>query len=264
MRVLGFDPSPARGVHVYDGGGAARLLSFQALSDYLADLPENVIVAYDGPLSGPIAPDGPVLHQADLSRRVIEAFFKNPEHGFALPSAIPLTGYATQPNWPLTRRLFGLPRLGPLDRPTMELPFAPIFAGESAPTAGRHVVEINAQVIIWLVALEDPAFGGINWGYRDRPDVMRAIWRIVVERLTGRPSLELADFWKMPPPDNINQFEAVVAWLMVDLWRNKPDAVELLGEASTGAWLLPRIAGLREAFTKFADRELKRRMAIST
>ena len=264
MRVVGCDPSPARGVHLYDGDGAARLLSFQSLSEYLADLPANVIIAYDGPLSGPIAPDGPVLHQADLSRRVIEAFFKNTGHGFALPSAIPMAGYATLPNWPLTRRLFGLPRLGPLDRPTTELPFAPIFSGEVAPIAGRHVVEVNAQVAIWLVALEDPAFGSINWSYRDRPDVMRTIWRIVVERLTGRPLLELADFWRMPPPENLNQFEAMIAWLMVDLWRTKPNEIELLGEARTGAWLLPRIAGLRAAFTQFADRELKRRMAIST
>ena len=261
MRAVGLDPSPARGAHVCDGGGSPKLLSVQAMASFLDDLPENVLIGYDGPLSGPVAPDEPVLRQADLSRRVIEAFFKSPEDGFALPASIPLTGYANIPHWPLTRRMFGLPRLGPLDRPVDELPFSPILEAGCAPTSGRHVVEVNAQVAIWLVALEDPAFGGINWGYRDRPDVMKAIWRIVVERLTGRSSLELADFWKLPPPENMNQFEAIIAWLMVTLWHGAPDQIELLGGAGTGAWLVPKVAGLKEAFTKYADRELARRTA---
>jgi hypothetical protein len=90
---------------------------------------------------------------------------------------------------------------------------------------------------------------------------MKAIWRIVVERLTGRSSLELADFWKLPPPENMNQFEAAIAWLMVALWRGAPDQIELLGGAATGAWLVPKVAGLKEAFAAFAERELARRMA---
>jgi len=261
MRAIGFDPAPARGAHVCDGGGAPRLLSVQGIASFLADLPEDVLIGYDGPLSGPIAPDEPTLRQADLSRRVIEAFFKSPEDGFALPASIPLAGYATQPHWPLTRRMFGLPRLGPLDRPAEELPFRPLLEASVPPPSGRHVVEVNAQVAIWLVALEDPAFGSINWGYRERPDVLKAIWRIVVERLTGRSTLELADFWKLPPPENMSQFEAVVAWLMVVLWRAQPDQIELLGAAGTGAWLVPKVSGLNEAFQQFAARELARRIA---
>ncbi len=259
MRAIGIDPAPARGAHVCDGGEPPRLLSVQAMAQFLAGLPEDVLIGYDGPISGPVAPDEPVLRQADLSRRVIEAFFKSPEDGFALPASIPLTGYATQPHWPLTRRMFGLPRLGPLDRAVQDLPFPPVLEASGPPTSGRHLVEVNAQVAIWLVALEDPAFGGVNWGYRDRPDVMKSIWRIVSERLTGRSSEELADFWKLPPPENMNQFEAVMAWLMVELWRADKDQVELLGSAGTGAWLVPKVSGLREAFQKFADRELERR-----
>lgn len=261
MRAVGFDPTPARGAHVCDNGGAPRLLSVQGMANFLAVLPDDVMIGYDGPLSGPVAPDDPVLRQADLSRRIIEAFFKSPEDGFALPASIPLTGYATLPHWPLTRRMFGLPRLGPLDRPMEQLPFPPLLEAAAPPVSGRHLVEVNAQVAIWLVALEDPAFGGINWGYRDRPDVMASIWRIVVERLTGRSSAEMADFWKLPPPDNMSQFEAIVAWLMVALWSADDGQIQLLGTQKTGAWLLPKTPGMKEAFDKFAARELARREA---
>jgi hypothetical protein len=263
MRAIGFDPSPSRGAHVCDGGGAPKLLSAQAMASFLESLPEDVLIGYDGPLSGPIAPDDPNLRQADLSRRVIEAFFKSPEDGFAVPAAIALAGYAAQPHWPLTRRMFGLPRLGRLDRPVEELPFQPVLEAAQAPESGRHVVEVNAQVAIFLVALEDPAFGSVNWGYRDRPDVLKAIWRIVIERLTGRSTGELAEFWKLPPPDNMQQFEAIVAWLMTSLWVTQDSQIELLGNARTGAWLVPKIDGLNQAFQGYAARELGRR-ALAT
>jgi len=261
MRAIGLDPAPARGAHVCDDGAAPRLLSAQAMASFLDELPDDVLIGYDGPLSGPVAPDEPVLRQADLSRRVIEAFFKSPENGFALPAAIPLMGYSTQPHWPLTRRMFGLPRLGPLDRPMTDLPFQPVLEASEPPSSGRHVVEVNAAVSIWLAALDDPAYGSVNWGYRERPDVLKSIWRIVVERLTGRSSGEMAEFWKLQPPDNMNQFEAIVAWLMVTLWRTDSAEIELLGTAITGAWLVPKVAGLNEAFHKFATTELARRAA---
>jgi hypothetical protein len=263
MRAVGFDPAPARGVHVCDSGEPPRLLSVQAMASFLASLPEDVLIGYDGPLSGPVAPDDPVLRQADLSRRVIEAFFKSPEDGFALPASIPLTGYSALPHWPLTRRMFGLPRLGPLDLPAEQLPFPPLLTAAAPPTRGRHLVEVNAQVAIWLVALEDPAYGGVNWGYRDRPDVMAAIWRIVVERLIERSSVGTADLRKLPPPDNMSQFEAMIAWLMVALWRADDDQIQLLGTQKTGAWLLPKTRGMKDAFDKFAERELARREAAS-
>jgi hypothetical protein len=257
MRPIAIDPAPV-GLHFCDGTGRPTLSPLPQLGELLDGGDDAVVIGWDGPLTGPAEAEGARLAPADLVRRVIEAFFKSTPHGFSLPAGIPYVGWSGSPHWPLTRRIFGLPRVGPWDQPLEALPYRLATSGD-APTSGRWIVETNAAVAIWLCVRDHPAGKMVVWAHKDRPDVRAQIWNIVAQRLTGRPAEELADFWKMPSPDNAEQMDSLTTWLLVSRWIAGDPGVTILGSARTGAWLLPATDGMADAFNSFAEVELERR-----
>src|SRR5580704_8258854 len=80
------------------------------LEAYLKELPGNVLVAWDAPLTGPPDPESWTNGQ-DLTIRKIERFFRN-DPLYKVPKGISVLGYSGCSHWTITRRLLGLHRVG--------------------------------------------------------------------------------------------------------------------------------------------------------
>jgi hypothetical protein len=74
------DVAPRKGAHIFNGdvhvraANAVKHKPAALLEQYIAELPADVLIAWDAPLTSCTDPDGPLVHK-DLTQRVIEAFF---------------------------------------------------------------------------------------------------------------------------------------------------------------------------------------------
>ncbi len=74
MRVIGIDVAPAKGGHICEDGSPPQEKKPCELDRYLQELPDDVLIAWDAPLTGPPDPDAWTDCQ-DLTTRQIERFF---------------------------------------------------------------------------------------------------------------------------------------------------------------------------------------------
>ena len=104
MKVIGIDVAPGKGGHICDGSLPLKRKSPAELNDYLQSLPDNVLIAWDAPLTGPPDPND-WKDCKDLTTRRIESFSSNPA-SFGLPGGfryspivVVLTGQSVDGCW---------------------------------------------------------------------------------------------------------------------------------------------------------------------
>lgn len=171
--ILGVDPASSRGATVFDGTRFHRLRSGEIAGHVLRS--PNTLVCWDAPLTGP-PNEASQCFEGDLCTRVIEKYVGGGEVRWtddeghlvprsqswrpkstsaeAPPKGISVRGFAGLSHWTITRRVLGLPRVGPYDAPLEALP-ARLLVGASAspppPDPERpSVVEVHPAVGLWL------------------------------------------------------------------------------------------------------------------
>jgi predicted RNase H-like nuclease len=125
------------------------------------------------------------------------------------------------------------------------------------------VVEVHPAVAIWLWYIgagRRPA----EWSYKNikveknsenesKTDFQERSKHIREGRVLAHWNAvcEIANLPKhLPTPTNDDELDAIIAWLLADRWMSGTGVV-LLGNQKTGCFLVPKIDGLLEAFSRF-------------
>ena len=107
MRIVGIDPAPSKGLHVFDGQHAQ--VPVEHCRAFLAELESspNVLLCWDAPLTGPSSGTvaGNEAVGRDFTQRLVESFFRKASTGFKAPKGVSVLGYAGCPHWTLGRSL---------------------------------------------------------------------------------------------------------------------------------------------------------------
>jgi hypothetical protein len=252
MRIIGIDPSPGKLSYLYSSDGFQKKDAAQ-LSRFLGELSasdEDVLICWDAPLTGAPDPDKDEFNTDDYTQRKIEAFFNRKRWGFKAPKGISVRGYANCPHWAISRRLVGLPRVGPWDAPWGDLRFKLIPKGSCPTRPGHFIVEVHPGVALWLWC-NTPSWTAA-WEYKKNKTILEQVWAELKKRLqnTLLPSgMRLNDLGFHPRNDD--ELDCFIAWLLGILWCQGSGEVILLGNIRTGSMLLPKVEGLEESFREF-------------
>jgi hypothetical protein len=253
VNVVGIDPAPAKGLSVFNGTDC-HIRPEDAVT-FIADIrtADDVLVTWDAPLSGPptAVVAGAAARGSAFFQRPIESFFSKAATGFKTPAGVSVLGYAGCPHWALSRALVGLPRVGPYDADADALPFRLASDDVTRPRRGRHIVEVHPAVAIWLWCREERG-ADASWLYKRDPGVLGEVWESLMR--VGPVGSVLSGVRRVPPSSD-DELDARVAFALGRLWLDDPDSVVLLGDADAGAFLVPRVAGIVEAFGAFRARE---------
>jgi len=232
VKVIGIDVAPAKGGHVCEDGSPPRVMTPEVLDHYLQNLPDNVLIAWDAPLTGPPDPDA-WTDRWDLTTRKIERFFGK-GGPFPAPLGISVRSYCGCPHWTISRRLLGLPRIGRYDAKA-KLPFRLITSDQDRPSTGRHVIEVHPAVALWRWCSAN--YAG-TWQYKKDKKCRAELSRLMARRI-GRDLTNV----------NEDELDAWTAWYLARCWLDGR-GVMLLENSTTGSFLLPEEPNLQ---TKFAD-----------
>jgi hypothetical protein len=247
--VVGVDPAPTKGFAVFDGHD--RNVAIEDIPTFVSSIlvAGDTLMTWDAPLTGPpsAAIRGESATGSAFSQRPIESFFGRSETGFKTPAGISVRGYSGCPHWAVSRYTLGLPRVGPYDDLPDDLPFRLISGDGERPSRGCHVVEVHPAVAIWLWCRESRGVDAV-WLYKKEPDLLREAWDLLngiepVQRVLGGALGR--------PPSSDDELDARVAYALGRLWLDDPDSVTLLGGVDCGAFLIPRVPGIVEAFRSF-------------
>jgi len=234
MKVVGIDVGPGKGAHICEDGSQLRKMKPADLDIYLKGLPNDVLVAWDAPLTGP--PDPEVWTGGrDLTMREIERFFGR-SGSCPAPNGISVRPYCGCPHWTISRRLLGLPRVGPYDV-AGKLPFALASDDRNRPSKGRYVVEVHPAVALWRWCSGD--YPG-PWKYKKDKKCLKKL-RELMSRRAGKLLSDICDD---------DELDAWTGWYLARCWLDR-NGVMLLGNAKTGSFLLPDQSKLREKFEQF-------------
>lgn len=200
------------------------------LEHYLRCLPNNVLIAWDAPLTGPPDLDA-WTDRWDLTTRPIERFFGK-GGPFPAPVGISVRSYCGCPHWTITRRLLGLPRVGRYDAKD-GLPFMLVTSNRDRPSQGRHVVEVHPAVALWRWC--SASYDG-TWQYKTDKKCRAELVRLMSSRI-GMELLNVSE----------DELDAWTAWYLARCWLDRRGVV-LLGNARTGSFLLPDEPNLQKRF----------------
>lgn len=251
MRVVGVDPAPRLGAHVFDDGACNRKLCTPKLVKEMEDYQSEraVLVCWDAPLTGPADAEHATGAPGEFTKRPIERFFTRKEwEEWRTPSGISVQGYAGCQHWAISRHVLGLPRVGHWDAHESELPFELLTEGR-APSNGHYVVEVHPALALWLWCKDDE--GSRAWKYKKDRGVREALWDRVCAQIR-ESALDLHEIMrgKHPPKDH-DELDSRIAWVLGKLWIQGTGQVEILGDGKLGSFLLPVSAKLRADFQRF-------------
>lgn len=245
--VLAIDPAPTKASTLFDGK-SYEALSPGALSARLksARSSTNLLICWDAPLTGPTSSTSLGVHPQDYSQRRIERFFTRKENGFRVPKGISVLPYAGCPHWAVSLAVLGLPRVGQFDAAYESLPFALVSEGQYRP-APAAVVEVHPEVALCLWLREGRSEDG-SWVYKGKKH------KDVLEELVG-VFQSLAPSGS-PVPRTDDELDALVGFTLGAGWASGSGSVALLGDRSSGSFLVPFVPKLTEAFEHFRQQEV--------
>lgn len=244
LRVVGVDPAPAKGLHIFDGTDQSVPLSESRT--YIEDLAtrDDVLVCWDAPLTGPpsdVVAGGDARRGAFTQRR-IERFFSQSSYGYKAPPGIAVQGYAGCQHWTIGRSLLGYPRVGPHDTPPDELPFS--LATSGYPSTGRWIVEVHPALAMWLW-LRPVCPPQQDWRYKKNKTLLKYFWSALVEGPLG----VLTELASAPSPSSDDVLDARVAYALGRFWVSGR-TVTLAGNLDDGTFLLPIAPDLAGALSR--------------
>lgn len=256
-RIIGIDVGSGKGGHIYEGESCVSTKLPDELRLFLESLPTSTLVTWDAPLTGPSSTEGSLLRM-DLTERVIESFFKA-ELKKSKIKGISVLGYAGCSHWTISRRLLGLPRIGPWDS-AGGLPFELVVSDQDRNRSGRMVVEVHPTLAIWLwcrhsdVPSEILRYKERNKEINEatRKERVKSLWSILYPILSKNLLDHNYRFPSKLVPKKDDEIDAVVAWVLGKLWIEGSKSVALLGSRAHGTFLLPYSNDLWEAFSKYA------------
>ena len=254
VRVLAIDAAPGKPSTVFDGKYFKDRSGYE-LREYLDHLANRAkkLVCWDAPLTGPANPSTAGTSPGDFTQRLIEKFFSRTETGFKTPKGISVRPYGGCPHWTISRSILGLPRTGPYDQSYSHLPFHLLPPAEARDYSRARldseyggqasIIEIHPGVAAWLWCMGD--YDG-PWEYKRRNARGRRIldnmWQVLLKN---------APFsWRgRPTPENDDEFDVAVGYILGSLYvgnrtRPRPSNVIVLGNRSTGSFLLPEVPDL--------------------
>lgn len=245
--VVGLDPAPQKASTVFDGSNISRY-DAENLEKYIFNSGgKSVLVCCDAPLTGPQNPDDSIFIAGDHTQRPIESFFRQSAWGVKTPKGISVRGYAGCPHWTITRRMFGLPRVGRWDLGWDQLPFQLITRGGEI--GGKAaIIEVHPAIAIWLWCKNSRPLLS-SWEYKSNENVLHGLWGILKSELPKSVHAQAAKF----EPASDDDLDAFIAWALGYCWL-KDDGVILLGNRRTGALLLPNVSGIDERFKEFTTK----------
>ena len=251
-RVIAIDPAPAKPSTVFDGIRYAHMAApkLRELLKQIASGGPGTLVCWDAPLTGPSDMARPGSSAGDFTKRPIERFFSLKATGFKAPKGISVHGYGACPHWTISRSLLGLPRVGPFDAPTSELPFSLTTETGSRDRRRPNLVEIHPALAAWLWCRSERA-PGASWRYKDtaltareRRGIWQEMWEIILERVAIARDL--------PRPGTDDEFDAAIGYVLgATLLRDEAEGVRrcaILGNAHDGTFLLPHSDDLAAAW----------------
>ena len=264
LRVVAIDPHPAKASAIWmdDGNDAPRFFKKERgeLGGFLDGLGPETLLCWDAPLTGPRDPAHAGDHKQDFTKRVIEAFFTKGR--FKTPKGISVGNYSGVSHWAISRALLGLPRLGAHCADYDALPFHLIPDSAHRRMRRPQVAEIHPAVAAWLWCRDDLKGGNVLkkddkgkevWRYKGgskdkNPDLMNAMWKLIQRKVSwpGKTS-----------PESDDEFDAGVGYRLGRIYlrdRYKPlgeREVDIVGSRETGAWLLPMVKDVQDAWVSF-------------
>jgi hypothetical protein len=242
MVVIAVDPAPSKPSTVFDG--KFHSLPAKELIEFLQfdQSHETILICWDAPLTGPADPDAPGNAAGDFSRRAIEEFFSRGVTGYKTPPGISVRHYSGCPHWAISRAVVGLPRCGPWGAANSHLPFSLITSDSPPERCGKFIVEVHPAVAAWLWSKSN-RLSDAAWDYKKKPVVLDEMWEVI------RPNM--AGVARDKVPQNDDEFDVLVAYSLGVRWLEESGTVFLLGDRSTGSFLLPASVELSRAFARF-------------
>ncbi len=245
MIVIGADPGANKST-VFDGKEIMpyKVGELKIYLDGLKKEKESVLVCWDSPLTGPKNTERVEDGRGEFSQRIIERFFSRGGAGQKPPSGISVVHYSGCSHWAMTRAILGLPRCGLWDTKESDLPFRLLTESEfpKKEMQGRFVVEVHPALAAWFWCEPSPKKPG-TWQYKKDDNILQKMWEIIQEKIP--------DEAKKTTPKNDDELDAVVAYSLGVLWTQQKKKVFLLGDRSTGSFLLPINADLKTKFDAF-------------
>ena len=278
MRVVSIDPHPSKDsvVCTDDGNGNIRFLSKTTgdLREFVKCLAKTgVLLCWDAPLTGPRSIKAAGQSAGDFSIRGIERFFRTGDEFNAYAKretgtgndkkserkwkGISVSPYAQCQHWTITRSMLGLPRVGEYDQ--NDIPFRLLVEPDQDPLGQRQprVAEVHPAVAVWLWCkneISDFRYKDRKAGKKRRDKIRKDIWAKVA-RVAATHGVRFSR-----PPGDSDELDAGVGFLLGALYlQDRHQAsdgfvVQMIGSRNTGAWLLPAVQGLAEAWESRSKR----------
>ena len=251
MKVLGVDPAPSFGGHVFDG--CYRRASTTRLAEELCGLgnTQASLHCWDAPLTGPPDPAVTSDRRGAFTKRPIETFFTKQQWGFKVPDGIAVQGFAGCQHWTISRHMLGLPRVGPWDAEWSTLPFN-LLTNERPTSRGHYVVEVHPALALWLWC----GFGNNPWPgpwtYKRDGEVLTGLWHKLCDEVRAFDPDLLEQIVAPGEPRDDDDLDSRIAWLLGKAWLNDTGDIRILGSLGQGSFLVPEVPRLREAFEGFS------------
>lgn len=201
-------------------------LDGREMTEYIQKIKEeNVLVAWDAPLTG----TGENHDQSQTTRAIERLLSREIKE-----SGVNTRGYAMLSHWVVSRRVLGLPRVGPYDLSLNRLPLKLITFEEEGLAAGAHVVEVHPTVAMYCWLTED--FQPYKGSKLNAESKRRAI-QANQKALAKKPALAALNPDKAMQNDD--ELDAYLAYALGHLWLQGNHKVFFLGNAEQGGILLP-------------------------
>ena len=254
MRVIAIDPAPGKPSAVFDGAEYLQLNALE-LRQYVSRISngkESVLVCWDAPLTGPFDLASAGSHQFDFTKRAIERFFSLAVTGFKTPKGISVLGYGACPHWTISRSILGLPRVGPFDRQEKKLPLKLVSESGGKIHSSKSVVEIHPGLAAWLWCRRERGENA-DWVYKGNKSSMRKVRDEMWEIILGRSGFE-DDVLR---PETDDEFDVAIGYILGKLFNldgdQGPRRSLILGDREHGAFLLPNLPGLVDAWIRWKE-----------
>lgn len=234
MKVVGIDPAPSKKSTVYDDEKGFQHLDFRGLSGYLEDLPKDVLICWDAPLSFDVNNPSP------FSQRILEKFFARGE-GCKTPDGISVMGYSGCPHWMISQYLLGHPKVNPF--PSEDSRYQLVFKKEDI--KGKCVTEVHPAVAMWLWTKNKAS----DYHYKKKKNEQNL--RKLIDMLPR-------DIIKEQVINNDDELDAYLAWKLGEMWvSNEENEVGIIGDNQTGSFLLPFDDKIENKFKIFSEKVTK-------
>lgn len=146
--------------------------------------------------------------------------------------------------------------MGPYDAPEENLPFR-LITKNTPPEEGLSIVEVHPALALWIMAKSDSdlkveeslRYKGNKGSKEMREKLFDSLINFAASSDKARPVISAIEEKGKVPDDGV--LDALTAFVLGAMWTEKTEKVKLLGDYTTGTFLLPYDEEVFEGFTEF-------------